>query len=185
MANEVAGLAPPAAPRVASFRPRVTPDCRVLVLGSMPGVASLKAQNYYAHPRNAFWPIMAMLTGLDAGAPIDQRIDRLNRAGIGLWDVLANCERRGSLDAAIDRSTEVPNAIPKLAGALPKLAVIALNGGLAQTAFRRHFGKDASLAARDIQQFALPSTSPAHASRRFAEKLAAWSVLQPWLRRPA
>lgn len=173
------------APRVAGFPARVAQHCRVLVLGSMPGVASLAARNYYAHPRNAFWPIMAELAGIDATAPIDERIERLNDAGIGLWDVLAHCRRQGSLDAAIERTSEVPNRIPELAERLPQLQVVALNGGLARAAFKRHFGIDGWIAARGIRQLGLPSTSPAHASRSFAEKLADWSVLQPWLKHSA
>ena len=103
---------------------QVNVDCRVLLLGSMPGVASLQEQRYYAHPRNRFWPLMADICGFDADLPYAQRLQALNAAGIGLWDVIGRCERRGSLDADIVRGTEVANALPELIATLPELTLI-------------------------------------------------------------
>jgi hypoxanthine-DNA glycosylase len=82
---------------------------RALILGSMPGAASLRAAQYYAHPRNQFWPIMGELVGADPALPYEQRLDRLTSAGIALWDVFARCEREGSLDAHIRDDTAVAN----------------------------------------------------------------------------
>ena len=81
---------------------QVNARCRVLVLGSMPGMASLQAARYYAHPRNRFWPLMGALCGFDPQLDPAQRLARLQQAGVGLWDVIGRCRRRGSLDAAID-----------------------------------------------------------------------------------
>ena len=116
---------------------QVNVDCRVLVLGSMPGVASLQQQRYYAHPRNRFWPLMADICGFNVDLPYAARLQALNAAGIGLWDVIGRCERRGSLDADIVRGTEVANALPELIATLPDLTLIGCNGGASLQAFQR------------------------------------------------
>ncbi len=160
--------------------PLVTADCRVLVLGSMPGAASLSASRYYAHPRNRFWPLMGELFGFDPGLPYRQRIDALHRAGVGLWDVIGQCERRGSLDASIVPGSEVPNAIAPLVESLPGLRAIALNGGKAAQAFRRHVWPTWAGAMRQrVAIHALPSTSPANAACGLPRLLAEWSVIGP------
>jgi hypothetical protein len=91
--------------------PQAAPDCRVLVLGSMPGAASLAAARYYAHPRNRFWPLMGALCGFDPALDYPLRLAALQAAGVGLWDVIGTCERRGSLDADIVRGSEVANPL--------------------------------------------------------------------------
>lgn len=158
--------------------PAVREDARVLVLGSMPGEASLRAQQYYGHPRNRFWPLMASLYGIDAGATYAQRIVALNSAGIGLWDVLGSCVRRGSLDAAIERGSEIANPIAALCGRLPKLRAIGLNGAKAAHSFSRHVAPhlDAALAQR-LAILALPSTSPANAAYALPQLQSAWEAL--------
>ena len=103
---------------------RVDRDCRVLVLGSMPGVASLQEQQYYAHPRNRFWPLLGDLCGFDPALAYEARLRALADAGVGLWDVIGRCERRGSLDADIVRGSEVPNALPSLIAGLPRLRLV-------------------------------------------------------------
>ncbi|MBF2734681.1 MAG: DNA-deoxyinosine glycosylase [Betaproteobacteria bacterium AqS2] len=148
---------------------------RAAVLGSMPGGAALAARQYYAHPRNSFWPLMAELFGVDAGAPYARRLRGLRARGVGLWDVLASCERAGSLDQAIVRATAVLNELePWLAG--KQLRAVALNGQLAAGLFRRHAAPRlaASLAERGVAVLALPSTSPANARGGYPAKLAAW-----------
>ncbi|MFO1344989.1 MAG: DNA-deoxyinosine glycosylase [Rhodocyclaceae bacterium] len=158
---------------VESFPPIVAPGARVLILGSMPGVASLSAGQYYAHPRNAFWPILGALCGFAATAPYAERVLALQAAGVAVWDVLQSCVRPGSLDTAIERSSEVPNDIAGLLSDQPGIRCIAFNGGTAEAAFRRHVPADVVGGLRLLR---LPSTSPANAAWSFERKLAAWSA---------
>ncbi|HGM5919582.1 TPA: DNA-deoxyinosine glycosylase [Stenotrophomonas maltophilia] len=150
---------------------QVNVDCRVLLLGSMPGVASLQEQRYYVHPRNRFWPLLAEICGFDAGLPYAQRLQALNAAGIGLWDVIGQCERRGSLDADIVRGTEVPNALPSLIASLPELELIACNGAASMQAFQRWVLPRLEAPPRLL---ALPSTSPANAAWSLPRLRLAW-----------
>jgi hypoxanthine-DNA glycosylase len=149
---------------------------RLLVLGSFPGAASLQAAQYYAHPRNAFWPLMGALLG-DAGLsalPYAQRLDALRRHRVALWDAVAACRREGSLDTAIEDAE--PSDLPHLVARLPQLRAIACNGSLAH--------RQASLALGDpgVPVLRLPSTSPAHAGRSLADKIDAWrAALSPYL----
>ena len=144
-------------------------SARVLILGSMPGEASLAAGRYYAHPRNAFWPIMGDLCGAGPDLPYAERIRRLAAAGVALWDVIGACVRQGSLDSAI--RDEVANDFASFFAAHPRLARIGLNGAKAASSFRRHV---APLCPPRVAVVALPSTSPAHARMGPAEKAALW-----------
>jgi hypoxanthine-DNA glycosylase len=146
--------------------PVIAPHTRLLVLGSFPSVASLQAQQYYAHPRNHFWPILSALWGVDLRAlPYDQRIAFVRDKGLGIWDVYARCRREGSLDSAIEDAQ--PNDLAGLARRAPQLQAIAHNGGESARAMRvtRTLG---------LPVWRLPSTSPANASWAFERKLAAW-----------
>ncbi|MGA8277311.1 MAG: DNA-deoxyinosine glycosylase [Rhodanobacteraceae bacterium] len=165
---------------VASFPPQVASGCRVLVLGTVPSVRSLELRQSYGHPQNLFWTFMGEL--FDAGPTLryPERIARLHALGIGIWDVLHHCERPGSLDSAIVRSSEVPNDIVGLLAAMPSIRAIAFNGAKAYQSFRRHIAPRLD-AARMPQLLALPSTSPANASISRTQKLAAWSVLRAGL----
>ena len=147
----------------------VRKDARILILGSMPGGESLRRQQYYAHPRNAFWRIMADLLGEALPETVADKKRLLLSHGVALWDVLASCERQGSLDSAI-RAAE-PNDIPALLAACPGIRKICLNGGTAARLFEKHFGRDLVGVAR----LRLPSTSPAY-TLDYAQKLAAWRV---------
>lgn len=160
--------------------PVVASDCRVLVLGSMPGAASIQAGRYYAHPRNRFWPVMATLAGVAAGATYEERLVALQRAGIGLWDVIGQCRRAGSLDSAIVRGSERPNALVPLIASLGQLRVIAFNGATAASLFRRHVEPQLPQLRPPVQRIALPSTSPAHAAMGLEALREAWNVLAPW-----
>lgn len=160
--------------------PVVASDCRVLVLGSMPGAASIQAGRYYAHPRNRFWPVMATLAGVAAGATYEERLVALQRAGIGLWDVIGECRRAGSLDSAIVRGSERPNALVPLIVSLGQLRVIAFNGATAASLFRRHVEPQLPQLRQPVQRIALPSTSPAHAAMGLEALREAWNVLTPW-----
>lgn len=164
--------------RIAGFAPLARADARVLVLGSMPGVASLAAGQYYAHPRNAFWPLMGRLLDVDPALPYAERVDRLTRTGVAVWDVLAQCRRPGSLDANIDRASEEVNDLVLFAQAHPRLRAVCFNGGKAWSAFRRHVDADA---LPGLARHRLPSTSPAHAALDFAAKLAAWQIVRELL----
>lgn len=161
--------------------PQVGEGCRVLVLGSMPGEASLQASRYYAHPRNRFWPMMASLCGFAAAAPYEDRLRALQRAGVGLWDVIGRCERRGSLDARIVRGSEEANPVGDLLVTHRSIAAIAFNGGKAADAFRRHV-QPRLPEARMPALFALPSTSPANAAIRDEALREAWAAIAPFLR---
>lgn len=154
--------------RVHSFPPLVAANARVLILGSMPGLASLRANRYYAHPRNQFWPILGALLGFAPDEDYAQRVQVLQQAGIAVWDVLAECDRDGSLDSAIDRHSEFPNDIPGLLAAHPSIRRVLLNGRKAATSLRRHHRELA------IDHVIVPSTSPAHAGMGHAEKSARW-----------
>ena len=160
---------------VCSFPPVAAPDARLLILGSMPGEASLRAGQYYAHPRNAFWPIMGDLLGFSPDLPYADRLQRLTASGIALWDVIAGCERSGSLDADIVRTSVRTNDFAGFLTAHPGIERVFFNGAAAETNFRRHVLPQAT--ANHCRLLRLPSTSPAHAARGYAEKLAAWSVV--------
>lgn len=159
-------------PHVQGFAPVAAADARILVLGSMPGVASLRQARYYAHPRNAFWPIAAQALGFDPAADYARRLHALQRAGVALWDVLQACERPGSLDADIRGDTLVPNDFVAFLRDHPHLVRVCFNGAKAASLYRRHVLP--KLADRPLQYVDLPSTSPAHAAASFEKKLAAW-----------
>ena len=161
---------------------QVSAHCRVLVLGSMPGVMSLHEARYYAHPRNRFWPLMAQLCHFDAQLDYPQRIARMQHAGIGLWDVIGQCRRRGSLDADIVRGSEVPNPLPELMAGLPQLAAIACNGATAMQAFKRNVQPVLPARAAVLPVLALPSTSPANAAWPLPRLWGEWAQLSKWLR---
>lgn len=166
-------------PRVESFPPQVGDGCRVLLLGTVPSLASLALRQSYGHPHNLFWPFMGEL--FDAGPELAyaERIARLHARGLGIWDVLERCERRGSLDSDIVGASEVPNDIPGLLARHPGIVAIALNGAKALQVFRRRIAAQID-AARMPHVLALPSTSPANASISRAHKLERWSELRAW-----
>ena len=149
--------------------PVIDSTTRILILGSFPGAASLAAQQYYAHPRNALWPILSALTGEDlVSLPYADRLPRLLAHGFGLWDVLGACEREGSLDSAI--RNPAANDFERLHRLCPALETVGFNG---QTS-----GKFApQFAAAGYRTVVLPSTSPAFAGMSFEAKLACWRSL--------
>ncbi|CAD1795953.1 DNA-deoxyinosine glycosylase [Xanthomonas euroxanthea] len=153
-------------------------DCRVLVLGSMPGNASLQASMYYAHPRNRFWPLMQALLGIDAGLAYPARLQALAGCGIGLWDVIGQCARRGSLDTAIVASSIVVNPLAARLATLPQLRAVACNGAAAAQAWRRHVRPLLPGALHAVPVWALPSTSPANAAWSLPRLCDAWQPLR-------
>lgn len=160
---------------------QVRPDCRVLVLGSMPGAVSLAEARYYAHPRNRFWPLMGRLCGFDPAQDYAARLHCLQEAGIGLWDVLARCRRQGSLDAAIEKGSEEVIPLGEWLPRWPALAGIACNGGTAGRLFHRHLLPAVHAWRPGLPVWVLPSTSPANASRDLAALEAHWRVIVPLL----
>jgi len=155
------------------FAPIVSPETRLLILGSLPGAASLAAGRYYANPRNQFWRLLETVIEKPLVAmAYEDRLDTLRAVGIGLWDTVAAATRPGSLDA--DIRLEAASDISALAAMLPQLRAIAFNGGAAARIGRREIGTS-SLALVD-----LPSSSPAY-TLPFTRKSETWSELRPYL----
>ena len=154
------------------FPPVADSRARCLILGSMPGRASLAAGEYYAHRHNAFWKIMGELVGAAPDLPYPQRLVHLHAAGIALWDVIAACEREGSLDAEIVGSSVRVNDFPGFFSTHPGIERVFFNGAAAEGLFRRHVLP--VLGTHRLQFQRLPSTSPAHAALRYERKLEAW-----------
>ena len=154
-----------------SFPPIVGDEPRVLILGTLPGEELLRRREYYAHPRNLFWPLLFALFDAAPSADYDARLSFARAHRVALWDVCAAGEREASADATIRR--EEPNAIDALLDSHPLIRAVAFNGAGARRLHDRHFSRRSGLA-----YLALPSTSPAHARLDFAAKLERWSALR-------
>jgi hypoxanthine-DNA glycosylase len=161
----------PAAPAKRSFPPIVDAQARLLVLGTLPGEESLRRREYYAHPRNLFWPIVFALFGATPAIDYAEKLAFVMAHRIALWDVCQLGEREASADSTIRR--ELPNAIDRLLDAHPLIRAVAFNGSGARRLYDRHFARRSGVA-----YLALPSTSPAHARLDFTEKLARWTALR-------
>ncbi|MCK8458163.1 MULTISPECIES: DNA-deoxyinosine glycosylase [Sphingomonas] len=161
-----------------SFPPIVSPDARLLVLGSLPGDRSLAAQRYYAHPQNQFWQLLSPVVGRDLVAlAYDDRLAVLREHRVALWDVIGSASRPGSTDAAINDIKG--NDIAGLVATLPHLRAIAFNGGTALKQGMKLLGRD--FIGPEI--VALPSSSPLH-TVGIAAKQPAWSALAAFLLGP-
>ena len=171
-------------PRVRSFPPIESVRARVLVLGSMPGGASLAAGQYYAHPQNLFWRIMLDLLGGEPGLSYPGRIELIEANGIALWDVLESCVREGSLDSAIEEATIAVNDFASFYRRHPRIERVFFNGAKAEASYRRYVRASVGDLGRPRQYLRLPSTSPAHAALSFGKKLEAWRVVRPRLVSP-
>jgi len=150
-------------------------DALILILGSMPGVASLKAQQYYAHPRNLFWEIMGELFGFDPQRPYSERLEQLQYNRIALWDVANQCDRPGSLDSNINSQSVIANDFNALFQSSPQIQVIFFNGQKAAQLYRQLVIPVLPAKYQLLSRQTLPSTSPAHASLSGAVKLKQWS----------
>lgn len=162
--------APDSPPPLLGLAPIISPNTKLVVLGSFPGVASLTAQQYYGHPRNHFWPVLSALWALEGDEALqrrsyEERIAEAQARGLGIWDVYASCLREGSLDSAIEQAEL--NALHRLREWAPGLRGIAHNGGESA----RHMKVTQALGLPVVR---LPSTSPANASWSFERKVAAW-----------
>ena len=152
----------------------MTEDAHVLVLGSMPGEASLRAQQYYAHPHNLFWKFIFACAGIEFSVDYQQRLAALRVLHIALWDVLQQCRREGSLDSSIEKDSEHPNDIVALLASLPQVSKICFNGQKAYSSFKKHILKTSPELALRYQLVIMPSTSPANASQSCHVKFARW-----------
>ena len=166
-----------------SFPPIANAAARILILGSMPSKESLRAGQYYAHPRNAFWPIMGSLVGAAPNLPYSERVQLLQAAGIAVWDVLESCIRRSSMDADIEAATCDANDFRSFFPAHPKITHVFFNGMLAEKFYTTHVRQQLGLHPLVYQR--LPSTSPAHAAMTLEQKLNAWKVILQSARVPS
>jgi hypoxanthine-DNA glycosylase len=158
-------------PLLLGLPPIIADGARTLILGNMPSVMSLAAQEYYANPRNGFWRITGQIFGFDASAPYEARTEALRAHGVAVWDVLRSCRRVGSLDSAVEPDSMVANDFGKLFDEHPRLARVFFNGAAAEKNFSRLVR-----VAPDLLYQRLPSTSPAQ-TMRYEEKLRAWRVI--------
>ncbi len=158
-----------------SFEPIADEHAEILILGSIPGQASLEAGQYYAHHRNAFWIIISNLLQIDPAISYKSKIRALKSARIALWDVLHSCKRTGSLDSGIVTDTLIVNDFQTFFQSHKKIKHVFFNGAQAEACFKRHILRQTVL---DYISFTrLPSTSPANATMSFANKLAAWRLI--------
>lgn len=156
--------------RKACLPPIVGANTRLLILGSLPGEASLASARYYAHPQNQFWRLLGDVLNLRLfDLPYSDRLTALLERGIGLWDTIAEAVRPGSLDTAL--RDIAPNDLAALAATLPELRAVGFNGNTAAKLGRR------ALASTSLRLIDLPSSSPAY-TRPYAEKLAVWQLLR-------
>ena len=152
-----------------SFPPFVNHQTEILILGTMPGIASLEKQEYYAHKRNHFWKIMyTLLDNLPVSERFEEKVELLQDNNIGLWDVLENCERKGSLDIHIKNQKE--NDFETLFKEFPGITKIIFNGKESHKYFLKKFGQ-----IKGIMYYVMPSTSPAN-TMSFENKLKIWST---------
>lgn len=160
-------------PHIHSFAPIEDSTASVLILGSMPGKESLRAGQYYAHSRNAFWPIMGDLVGAKPALPYEARAQLLKANGIALWDVLASCTRHSSADSDIDAA--FPNDFETFFLSHPGITHVFFNGAIAEIYFHKLVQKLPESCRLQYQR--LPSTSPANASMSYNQKLDAWKAI--------
>lgn len=158
-----------------SFPPSADASARILILGSMPGEESLRARQYYAHPRNAFWKLMGDLFDAGPELPYGKRTQQLKKAGVALWDVLASCVRKGSLDSAIAADSITANDFQVFFASHRNITHVFFNGTKAEHCFRKQVLP--ALIAQPLRFTRLPSTSPAHAARTYAQKRATWQII--------
>lgn len=157
--------------KVQSFSPIADSSAKILILGSMPGTESLKQNQYYAHPRNAFWPIMAALFKVGVDQPYETRIAELKACHVAVWDVLQTCFRPGSLDSAIQFGSRIPNDFETFFKTHSRIHTVAFNGAEAEKSFKRYVLPQIN--GTGLSFVRLPSTSPAHAIT-LEKKIDAW-----------
>lgn len=162
-------------PTVCSFPPIAREDARILILGSMPGIVSLQAGQYYAHPRNQFWSIIAALLQTGPLTDYATKVAALHTHALALWDVMQSCQRSGSLDSQIDRHSVVVNDFEAFLRIHPHITRIYFNGATAEQAFCQRVLP--TLVRQGLTLQRLPSTSPANALLNLQQKLQSWRVI--------
>ena len=160
------------------FEPIARRDATTLIVGSLPGQRSLAEQRYYAHPHNAFWKLIAEIFHLDPSLPYERKVSALTKHRIALWDVCAAAERPGSLDSSIVHETLKPNDFERFFRAHRRIRRVFFNGRKAEGIYRRFVLPTLSGEHAHLEYACLPSTSPAHAGMRFAEKLEQWKAIK-------
>jgi double-stranded uracil-DNA glycosylase len=160
------------------FPPVAGDNARLLILGSMPSRKSLTEQQYYAHPQNAFWPIIGELFAFSPALPYTGRLEQLRKNGIALWDVAEACVRPGSMDHAIDMTTVLPNDFNGFLKSHRQIRAIFFNGRKAEDMFRRLVLPQLEQAFSQIECHLLPSTSPANAAMSRAQKMQHWQIIR-------
>lgn len=163
------------------FAPIVAADAKILILGSMPGEASLLKQQYYGHPRNTFWPIMDALLGIGTAVCYQQRKELLIAHGVAVWDVLQSCNRLGSLDANIQTDSVKINKLEDLFAGCELIRYVFFNGGMAEKLYQKHVLPDVRYQFSYLEYLRLPSTSPANASLTLEQKIEAWKVITQYV----
>ncbi len=162
----------PASQHSVGFPPILGEHPNILILGSLPGIASITQQQYYAHKQNAFWRVLEALFQITASAEYATRCEQAKAAKLAIWDVCHSAYRPGSLDSAITHNTVVANDINGLLAQYPSINLVAFNGNAAASLFRKHIQL-----ARPVATVILPSTSPANAGIPYATKLEKWAQL--------
>jgi TDG/mug DNA glycosylase family protein len=160
------------------FAPIVSPNASLLILGSMPGAVSLRKQQYYGHPGNAFWPIMGTLFAAYPELDYQQRKEILLENGVAVWDVLQSCKRLGSLDSNIKLSSITINDFTSFFNEYQLIRRVYFNGGMAEKIYKKHILPTLNQRFSYLQYQRLPSTSPAFASSRLEQKIAAWKAIK-------
>lgn len=162
---------------IEGFAPIVSANARVLILGTMPSVASLQKQQYYGHPNNAFWPIMCVLFDIEPGLAYEQRKVHLLEQRVAVWDVLQSCHREGSLDAKIQAETIKTNDFVRFFTEYKNIRRVFFNGKTAEKLYRQRVLPSLIAAFAYLDYQCLPSTSPAFASLNREQKLEAWKTI--------
>jgi double-stranded uracil-DNA glycosylase len=165
-------------PAIAGFAPIVTGNASVLILGSIPSEASLLRQQYYGHPRNAFWPIMGALFDSDPELSYQRRKEMLMKNGIAVWDVLQSCNRLGSLDSSIELATIRTNDFTGFFTEYKYIKKVFFNGRMAEKLYQKWILPTLNHGFSYLEYHCLPSTSPTHASLNFEQKIEAWKVIK-------
>ncbi len=164
-------------PYLVGFEPIISINAKILILGSMPSTTSINLQQYYGHPRNAFWPIMNALLNDNPEQSYSSRKNWLINNNMAVWDVLQNCQRTGSLDANIDAKTAKTNDFNSLFNTHPNIKQVFFNGKLAEKLYKLHILPRLDNRYSYLKYHYLPSTSPAYAALKLEQKIEAWKAI--------